>query len=149
MTIFICNLCKCKIRSNKNIYCAYDYNYCSNECRIKYLTKNNSLKQTNCLIETDETDEKDKSKAIIEIHEIKNNTNELNVIIYPDNTLNSQHIKYKYQKIKSNKTISDLTELEDSREKKNNNNNFRDCNSYINYSLSLLLFIVNTFYVTK
>lgn len=48
MTCFICNYCNHVIESNKNIYYALDYNYCSHSCRIYHYRK---LKYPSGLIE--------------------------------------------------------------------------------------------------
>lgn len=160
MSIFICSFCKCNIGPNKNIYYAYDYNYCSADCRlksIKHQNKKPSLQTLQSLVDTsknytDNTYSSTEDKlSISETHrEISNDssykTDISNITDISNNKL--ENITQEFTtctKIRSHKSVKNLN-LIDSIPERTTYKNFRDCNRYFDYSLSLVVFVVNTIY---
>jgi len=154
MSIFICSFCKCNIGPNKNIYYAYDYNYCSADCRlksIKYQNKKPSLQTLQSLVDTSKnythntcSSTEDKLSISETRHEISNDSS-YNTDISNNKLENFTQEFTTCTKIRSHKSVKNLT-LIDSIPERTTYKNFRDCNTYFDYSLSLVVYAVNSIY---
>ncbi len=149
MSIFICSFCKCNIGPNKNIYYAHDYNYCSADCRlksIKYQNKKSSSQTLQSLVDTSQNYThntcsyiEDKLSTSETHREISNNSS------YNRDISNLSQEFTTCTKIRSYKSVKNLT-LIDSISERTTYKNFRDCNTYFDYSLSLVVYAVNSIY---
>ena len=154
MSIFICSFCKCNIGPNKNIYYAYDYNYCSGDCRlksIKYQNKKPSSLSLKSLVNTTEKFTHNSCRSTedelsaSETHREISNDSSYKTDISNDKLENLNQEFTTCTKIRSHKSVKNLT-LIDSIPERTTYKNFRDCNRYFDYSLSLVVFVVNTIY---
>ena len=154
MSIFICSFCKCNIGPNKNIYYAYDYNYCSADCRlksIKYQNKKPSLQTLQSLVDTSENythntcSSTEDKLSISETHREISNDSSYNTDVSNDKLENLNGEFTTCTKIRSHKSVKNLT-LIDSIPERTTYKNFRDCNTYFDYSLSLVVYAVNSIY---
>jgi len=151
MSIFICSFCKCNIASNKNIYYAHDYNYCSAECRLNMFIYKNKKPSSQSLVNNTEnyTDNTCSSIedyiSISEPHDEISSNNSYNTDV-SNNKLENFNEEFKTcVKISSYKSVKNLTVI-DSIPERSTYKNFRDCNTYFDYSISLLVYAVNTIY---
>ena len=154
MSIFICSFCKCNIAPDKNIYYAYDYNYCTVDCRlnsIKYQNKKPTSLSLQSLVNTTEkfthnscrSTEDELSES--ETHREISNDSSYNRDITSDKLENFTQEFTACAKIRSHKSVKNLT-LIDSIPERTTYKNFRNCNTYFDYSLSLVINAVNYIY---
>lgn len=159
MSIFICSFCKCNIASNKNIYYAHDYNYCSAECRLNTFIYKNKKPASQSLVNnmgnytdnyTDNYTYNTCSSiedyiSISELHHEISNNNSYNADVSNTKLDNFNQEFKSCVKISSYKSVKNLTVI-DSIPERSTYKNFRDCNTYFDYSLSLLVYAVNAIY---
>ena len=155
MSIFICSFCKCNIGPNKNIYYAYDYNYCSADCRLKSFIYQNKKPSTQSLVDNTEnytdnytdntcTSMEDYLSNSETHHEMSCDTS-YNTDISNDKLDNLNGEFKSCAKIRSYKSVKNLTVI-DSIPERTTYKKFRDCNTYFDYSVSLVVYAVNVLY---
>lgn len=134
MDIFTCSLCKKNIGRNKNIYYAFDNNYCSTSCRYIALTDNekniDTYKKSNYNLTSyykEITHRENTNNTVTSIKSYKSFDN-LSEKCYSDNIDISQEIKENNYKKLDDKS--------------------RICNTYLEYSITFITFMYNTFYKT-
>ena len=147
MQLLICHNCKKNIKSGCNIYCAYDRAYCTAKCRLisfrenlvsktqeDYTIKNitdNKINNVDNETDTCSSSGSDRSSDTLLIKSKSKSSNSLYTLNYIDMS----------NCIKDNKISRNISVLDHTIYEKN-----RDCNIFIEYSVTIVLNIVKLLY---